>query len=1092
VACAPHRFIANDRNVLLDAVLTPSSVLPIEDHVMALPVAREGTAQLRLTGGYTGVEEKLIDVEITDVIPADPIVSAPVFSGAGSSLLVDVEAVGLPSQVITIQLMDAGSPATYASVSFEGQRLRARAIGAAGNGISITIDQTEVVVATEAVAALIQDLKAGTGGPTSGIEGTGLDFDAKVIGSVDNVIPANAHRLVFGQDTAAIYTQYKAYTDNKWLFHFVPELKRDIPKGVPVYYVTGGRTVTITDGVDTEVFEDIVTVYDLFSRLRNESQLIDVDGVVANDRTPTGQAVRELLVRTDAHVLPSTGTGSEFAKQGFIDTFANANAVTDMIEAVCFAADSGDHPNAKLGGEYWDVRSALFGRLGTAITNVPFVDTSGRWGFTIKQQLPPGYGVQNGGFTWVEDRPAARAEGDPLMPPHCDKNMKLGSEAVDQIITLKWTQRPPDDCDCDSMPAPPIGGACLGVIDTEQEGGGVYSEANRARLTDLYDWLADATRDGSQIVSLSETTVAGLAGIAVQQPFIGQSRWSNLYGAAAGDDPMISWGFVAESLAEVVDYARQCLKAINDELTEGESPDVRGDSEAAWDAAIVELKADVDALLGSSPLEPLSMSFRSDIYITRLDSAMLAGGLDPLGKADASSPDESGDGCWRDYGGDYFTVEGSVRGGYGHLTPNKPYYSVRRASNADKYFSTREFGLALMIDPACLSRLKYGDEIVFRIGGAGWPATYQPGDRMVLSVVAAGALQLTGGKNDNSTQTWSVTGSDFGPFPPWVFIPGTTGTAYSEDGLSFDIERRGIPNQKGDKWVLSISGGHARYRVDGGMWSSPFGITAGAAAFIDGLSMEWIAGADPPFVVGDLYSFRALQPHAVSHVRTGLPERWKWSGAAPMLDIDPGEEVELDGFMLWHSLPTGATILLRGGSTGAVSDWSEPIEYRPFLTVQPLSTTRTAQYLRLEITGGDGGSIFWQWGGMMLATTWPADINPKPRVRAVRGNAALSQGGSKLASARGTTVDFPPDHVTPDDMVGLLSMFEWTKGATGDDEIEPIVVVPNINRPEDAVIGEIDQDELVFDEYTGQQATDGDLRRYGGGFSISGIWQPRA
>ena len=1077
MACAPHRIIANDRNVLRDAVLTPSSVLPVEDQVTQLPVARDGTAQALLTGAYTGVEEKRIDIEITDTIPADPIVSAPTFSGAGSSLLVDVTAVGLPSQTITIQLIDAGSPAKHAALSFEGQRLKAREIGPDGNAITIEIDQTTIEVDAEPVAALIEDLAAGSGGPDSGIDATGLDWDTKVRDPVpDAQIPANAHRVVFGNDTSAIYLQYKEYVDNRWRYHFVPELKRDIPNGTLVYFVTGGRTVTISDGVTDETYSNIVTVYDLLNAIRQTSQLVTVDGVVANDRTPTGQAARELLVRTDAHVQSTTANVSAIGG-GFEVAFVNSNARTELVVIRCFAINGKDHPLARLGGEYWEVRTSIGGFVGYAVTGVPFSDPEGRFGFTIRRVLPTGYGTRRGRFS-VERIEYQSREEEVEPPDICVKNMKLGTEAVDQVIELVWTKRPSGDCACAKLPAPFVGGRCLGLFEEGGEIDMAYSDANRVRLKNLYTWYADIVRANSEYVDSAGNQRGGKQDAAFSEPLVGLP-YTN--------------GFQPVPLRDVVKAFESALELINN--LEPGSPDWQGEGETEWDTVVAEFKADIEAVNESGGTPGWNMvAALTDRYIARIDQVLITAGISPLGKADASIL-ESGDGCWRDHGDPaYWAVTGEL-GAYAPAFVNKAYYSSRRADEESQYFSTREFGFVVVMKPDCVSQLEYGDTIYLRIGDAGFPATYQVGDRLELPVVAAGALQLVGGAADNSMQTWSVNGSDHGPFAPWQFIPGETTTGYSDDGLSFDIEERGIPNQKGDTWTLSISGGHARSRVDGGAWSAPFGILSGQNAFMDGLLLEWVPGADPPFVVGDLYSFTALQPWAVSHVRTGLPDRWKWAPETPdiaMLDMDPGEVVTLDGFMLWHTIPEGATITLRGGSTLAVSDWAEAVEWNDFLTVQPLSQVRTARYLRLDVEDGSGGSVRWLWGGEMLAMRYPADVALKPRVRAMRGSAPLSQGGAKLASSRGATVQFQEGGVMEDEMQDLLGMWEWTKGSRGDDEIEPIVVVPNINRPTEAIIGEIDQDELLFDEMFGEQPTDGALRRYTGSLSVSGLWQPRA
>jgi hypothetical protein len=51
--CSPQRMLANDRNKIREATLTASSVLPIANGVLSLPLPRSGTAQVALAGSST-------------------------------------------------------------------------------------------------------------------------------------------------------------------------------------------------------------------------------------------------------------------------------------------------------------------------------------------------------------------------------------------------------------------------------------------------------------------------------------------------------------------------------------------------------------------------------------------------------------------------------------------------------------------------------------------------------------------------------------------------------------------------------------------------------------------------------------------------------------------------------------------------------------------------------------------------------------------------------------------------------------------------------------------------------------------------------
>ncbi|HRD68321.1 MAG TPA: hypothetical protein PKY50_19500, partial [Candidatus Competibacter sp.] len=61
---SPHRFLSNDRNAALAAQVSASSILPAEATAFPLARARNGTARAILSGGYTGADDTLIELEI--------------------------------------------------------------------------------------------------------------------------------------------------------------------------------------------------------------------------------------------------------------------------------------------------------------------------------------------------------------------------------------------------------------------------------------------------------------------------------------------------------------------------------------------------------------------------------------------------------------------------------------------------------------------------------------------------------------------------------------------------------------------------------------------------------------------------------------------------------------------------------------------------------------------------------------------------------------------------------------------------------------------------------------------------------------------
>lgn len=1174
-ACAPQRFLANNRNAIRTAILTPSSVQAVADSVLEVPLARTGSAGAVLTGSFSGAEEAIYDIEVLDAAVSTKLASAPVFSGVGSGTLANISSTGT-AQTYTVELGDDGIPVTSAGVDFEGVRLVARASGAAGNLVRLTIDQSPLVL-TATSYSLLEDLAIGAGAETQGLEGPAFDWQTAVLGA-DNIIPATAKRIVFGGgDDGTVYLQYKRYTDGKWLYHFVPEIKRTIRAGTAVRFVTGGRTVAVTNGTTNESFTSIATLYDLLNAIKTGSALLDVVGVIANDRSPSGQAARDLQTRTDAHVEPSTGEGSDYAT-GFVDTYASSGAQTELITATCYAVNGRDHPLAHLGAERWTVSGSLSGDLGVVVTDELYAGSN--FGFRIPRKSPPDSATPKGRFSVVGVSYVARDAGDPDPAPLCPVALSLGPDASDQSITLTYTRRPSGDCLCDSLPVPNLYTSCLGTI---AEGGDSmsYQAANVTRLIDLYDWVADTVRNFSALTAFN----------AAQAPAL--------------SSPTNAVGFVSDSLFSLAAKFEATLGEL-DVLPAGAYYTA---GVAAWDTVVTEIKADVLAALGANqtgtftayealaagnavglfvdndgvvkvrkaingcvrygfvasaysasasatvyfwgrvptptgvgsfvesglrigmsstapgtwlqdtgtPTNQLYIAdgnsraviwlgeyagtevyvpqynglagmtgLLTDRYKARLNWVYISAGISPLGKSSASVQ-ESGDGCWQDYGDAYYwEVVGSDGGGYAPAFNNRPYYSARRASAKDKYFSTHEF--AFQINVKCPSDLREGDQISLAIGDAASGATYQVGDVLTLPIIAAQALYLAGGQDGNAIQKWYVSGSVSGAMAQYTYNPATP-AAYSSGGLTFLLQPGGIPFAKGDRFTFSIEGGHYRWRktVNGtpGSWSGSLAIPGTATALDSGLSIAFTPGAYPSFVTGDAFQFRVLQPWAVSNITTPGVERWQWSGAAPTLvaDLGSAQSVSMVALAL-HTLPTGTTLLLEGGTAAGVYTWNQTLTWQTGAIVKEFAA-QTARYLRLTLGSASGGGIGWWWAGTPLTTSLSAAVQLRRQYRIERESAGLYQGGRSLGKAVGGTVSWSEGAMNETDMTGLTALLDWCKGA--DDE--PIIVVPQITRPTEVLLARINTDEVDIVDVWDYQPDAALQRRFSAELQLSGVWQ---
>lgn len=1162
-ACSPQRFLPNSRNLFATAALSTDSVLPVQNKVKPIPFARKGTAQIQLTGTYTGSEQADFEIQIVDTDVEVPRVSTPVFAGVGSGTISDITATG-DQQSYIVECADAGTETTTASVQIEGVTIKALQPGATGNSIRLAVDQSTLTF-TATIYTLLEDLALGA----DTFSGQGFDWDSAVLDEGTGRIPLTAHRVAFGADRSNVHLSYKQFVDGAWSYRLVPGLTRNIPKGTAIYFVTGGREVSVTNGDETETYEDIETAYDLLYKLRTESALVVVDGVVANDRSPTGQAARELQLRTDAHAEVSYGTGSPYAG-GFINVTVGADAPTQLVTATCFAVNSGDHPSAHLGAERWKLRGSLSGDLGTIVTGIPYSEPFGLFGLTIPQRLPIGYGAPKGRFAMTNISYASQTTQAPI----CAVGMALGPNVVDQEITLTYTLKPSGDCDCTGMPVPNLSGPCLGATVLTEGAFMDYSAANRERLRDLYEWSSDLIRVHSSYLSFGDPT---------QDAFVSQPT------AIAAS----TFGyFNPKPLFDVIADWERTLKLIND-LPDA-SPDVKSPAEAAWDTAVAEFEADLgggasgtqyvdleayealtagdavstfidndgtekirkavprtqsfgihrygfviaDAVAGSPParmylygnatvagaaftpgqtyyadktnpghwtssavdgitgeanLNPGYVTgvatsatkleigassslgsltaLLSDRYRMRMQQVLITGGISPLGKSDADTI-VSGDGCWRDPGATaYWKVEGSVRGGYAPLFTNQPYYSSREGAD-NAIFSTHEF--ALQLNVKCPQNLQVGDTVRLTISESGWGATYQPGDELVLPLVAASPHYLTGGANGDPEQSWNVTSSLDGPRAVYAFNPDSP-VAYDDSGLSFLLHQGGIPFAHGDRFKFAIEGGHYRWRKDGGAWSAAAPIPLATDVVDDGLSAVFTPGAANSFVADDLYKFRAYQPWAVSNTQSPSRAVWKWSGAAAEYVATFDDVEQLDLVALVHDLPEGAVVTLWGGGGPLLSEdgqpilneddeeilgdeytWSETLTWRPGVIWKRID--HQAAYVKLVIQSASGGSVQWPWIGAPISTALSSEFQQVREYRVNRAGGNL-QSGRYVGKTISGQVTWTESTLLEADADALAEMLDSLK----ENDDEPLMFISNISRPDDAVLlARIDADQIEF------------------------------
>jgi hypothetical protein len=465
-------FIYQDKNLLPDAAIT-AVISPSAKTPLVYPVTKQGTGNLRVQGSYEGAEDALIDLKIVDTAFTAPIVSSPIFKGAGTGKIKDIAASGIEAQKITLTCMSTGVSTQNATCEIEGVQFQAKAAGAAGNAITISIDNSELVFTLQTYSTL-KDLKEGD----TGLIGQEWDYDTKSI--LGEIIPDTAHRIAFGADRLHIYRQYKKFEDGIYKYYFVQPIKYAVPAGSKVYFVTEGRTVTVSDGVTDEVYEDIITIADLWAAvLALPSVLIEpVNGSIDTSMTPDSPAVRELAVMTDAYALPSYAGDNSSQYAGKLDSVqVGDQTLTQLISAECI-------DNTFLGQELWELKGSSSGSLGLAKSGE--LNQLGVAAFTIPQVFPKDWGTVIREDWSFKPTYMTREEG--VTPPPICFAMKLGIKSVPQEFKLIYTSKP-ESCAC---PAVTFNDAYLGFQEEGGEIGMAYTIPNlRYWLTSVKNSMAE-------------------------------------------------------------------------------------------------------------------------------------------------------------------------------------------------------------------------------------------------------------------------------------------------------------------------------------------------------------------------------------------------------------------------------------------------------------------------------------------------------------------------------------------------------------------------------------------------------------------------
>lgn len=1084
-----QRFLTNDNNHLRTATVVSAPVKSIEDAIVARPLSRDGSLVAALTGAFTDDAPATFELEVVNNSGSTPLQTTPAFAGLGNGVMSAVGTTGLSPRTIRVELTDLGELVAQATASVSGVVIAVKEPGADGNNFYLKVERDELSFAPQTIT-LLSAIQAGT----KSITGPEFDWDTALIGS-DGLIPTSAHRISFGEDENNVYVQYKEFVDGEYVYHFEPAIKQHVSERTTVNFVTGAYTVKLYEDVASvetlrETYEDVVTLYDLLNLIKTESEYLVVLGNVIYDRTTGGQAVLELPLRTDAYYLQNTG----FYEVEIADT-----TPTELIEATCFAATPSDDERAGLGSERWEVRGSVSGLIKADVGTDELIEAA-NWSGKIKPKLPAGATLPHGKFDVGTITHVSREDTE-VTPPICPASLTLGINAQVDTITLTWKARPTvqqQQCPCEDLPAPDLSDSeCLGLgnDETEEAEGGPsvpYSADVITRLVDFYAWMDGVVEANSGYATADSQTRP------TQDPFVnGPSVALSLLPTNGTPESVVPINaLVSEGV--VLDFSPEAYQVNNlgpqillnlfnlakkyEEIIAlidpvDDTAGLRTDGLTAWDAAVTLITADFAALTDSDVLFGLP----SDRYIAKLKTALISAGISPLGKFEATVEEDSGDDCWRDLGDDYYFEVVGDSGAYAPAFVNQPYISAKKRSDG-AYYTTKEFGFQINVGTACVSALKEGDQVTLIISGVADRVGHAKGDKVVLGILGATTFAFTGGKDGDNTQTWYVTDSEEGPLAPYA-LDTETPVAYSDSGVTFLITPGTLDFAKGDAFTFDVEKGQFKWRKNGGSWSADIDVDTVPIALSDGLSVEFTLGMAPSIVVGDAYSFLALQPYAIGNVVVPNYDAWGWGSADPAVAIfDFGSAKDVEALVLaFHDLPDTATVLVEGGLVAGIYTWSEALVWAKNVIGLLLDAAVSTRYLRITVTGAGDKSIGWLYAGLTTSFTFSAQVALRRQYEMDR--AANAPAGMFKAAGTGSQITFPEGSLLDADLVKLLAMVDWVK----EQDDETFAFFPQYTRTTEVLLGKLDTDSIDINDVYDFQPSAGKTRRLSANLPVKAI-----
>lgn len=1093
-------LLSNVSNPLLSSSIVASSVRAAIDTARPKIVGREGLGRVAITGGFTGFADVDLDIEITGNAGAVKRVSAPLFVGSGSGTISAVSAdSGAVTEAVTVALTNTGTVTKPAELDFFGVRLKARPaiVGGDGNSMVIAVDTSSIVLSSTAWSTIDDIAKDAI--DLNGPQYTWGSLPLLGDGTLD---PATV-RFTFGGDPT-VYREYSEFENGATVFKLDRALVADVKKGTPLKQITGYYTVTITYDATVETYSNIITLYDFLSKVKASSNLIEVDGVVVDDRTPGGMAMDEFPLRTGAYVL-ATSCSSEVGS-ALSNVTVTADCPGQLVEIKC-------KDNNVVGAETWSVTAPSEGGLiGEATSGIAF--SASHFGFTVPKVIPENPESVGMELKIKKITLAGREEDDQDIQLCVDiPTCGIGAKAMS--ITLVYTKTASAECDCKNATYEGnLNENCLGIKVDDSEG--VAMDANlKTSLQALYSWKKTFDRNNTSLVAGRGGVIGASYDLALSQKIAdifhdcivqcyadatARTQWGNDLTQMQSDITSLNGMSITTGDIWVPNLAindgdillppahlfnghsyrvMDCSTHILLETTYGTAntgyviPEIwptDGTQSGPFSNGFLSGTTYYSyrySLQDIGPIDDADIYINSDAgavrtsivefvkrYSSAMDYCLTLAGIDPKNEAGGQGTE-----CWQERDDEYYwTVNGLE---YLPAYTNVVYHSCKANSDRSIITCTREF--AFVVKCVCEGALKEGDTIELEITGENTGnKSYQVGDTYALPIIAGTPKYLVGGVTGNDILTWSVRGSVSGALTQLSFSAASS-TDYNLHGLHFIINRGQVPFALNDQFSFAVEGGTYRYRFDGGAWSADQDIPITSVALANGLSATFISGVEPSFVAGDLFEWRVLQPYSPQNVFQPGYRQYEWAGAGCTLTFDLGASTPIDGVAVGlHRLPDTATLLLEGLDGSGAALWSETLTWRPGV-IAALFETRIAVKLQLTIGNATGGAIGWIWTGDPLRFRHPPSAVTLTRTWKTANARYLGAGaGGSLTWDGDSSFLYQPE------IDDLLAMLDYAKAHNN----QPLILIPNPAFPTDARLVRFDDDSFEWSEWFNFQVID--------------------